>query len=175
MDLGLEVANWFLQNLSGIVFLILGSFLGFLGSWLTARYTRNAQITEEERRKVEHHKELWKQSLADLIGELQQNQQHQSLDKWIMLETSAYHRFRSQGLVGELDPNLQLELRRLYSHIRRKNDWTRYYQTFIPSLPMEQRNENALTLLKKIDEAENEVVNRIFQILPTLLELQKKT
>lgn len=48
------------------------------------------------------------------------------------------------------------------------------YQTFIPSLPTEERNQNASTLLVKIGEAKKELVNRIFQILPTLLELQKK-
>jgi hypothetical protein len=174
MDFAEQIEYWFIQNLSGIIFLILGSALGFLSSWATARYTLKAEREEEERRKIEQHKALWKQSLADLIGELEQNQQHQSLDKWIALGTSAYGRFRSQGLMTELDPQLQIDLRRLYSYIHHKNDLVRYYQNFIPGLLPEERKQNAPTLVKMIGEVETEVTNRIFMIIPPFLELQKK-
>jgi hypothetical protein len=162
MGLAEEFADLLIRNLDGILLLILSALLSLLVSWLTARHSWKVQKTDEMKR-------LWKQSLADLIAEMEQNKQNGILDKWIPLDTAAYDRFKQEGfLTTKLEEGLRKQLVTHYSHVLRKNNLVEYYNSFMPSLPPEQRNANSGTLLGIIDQAKKQVDDEIPQILPKL-------
>ncbi len=166
--------GWLVSNLGAIVFLVIGSVLGFFGSWLTTRYSWRMQKADEDRRGAQQEERLWKQCLTDLLGEVEQNQQHQSVDKWLPLEMDAYKRFRHEGLTALLEENLQIELRKLYSHMHEKNNWIHYYESEMTSVPYDERTTVSEPMIAKIDEVHQLITNELFQLKPKLLELLKK-
>jgi hypothetical protein len=52
MALSDELSKWLIQNLSGIVYIIIGSVLGSVASWVTARYSWKKQRDEQRRGSV---------------------------------------------------------------------------------------------------------------------------
>lgn len=170
MGLADQVVAW----LGQLVFLVLGAVLGFVGSWLTARYSWTVQKASEDKRNAQEQERIWKQCLIDLLGEVDDNLHYQSLEMWIPLENEAYKRLRQQGLTMNLDENLQIELRRVYGHIHQKNSRLHYNDLFMTSIPLEQRTRLGSPIAEKIGELHRQIDNELFQLKPKLMELVSK-
>jgi len=83
----------------------------------------------------ESHKrrDLRIRSWNDLVGELEQNLQHQTSSTFICLEDFAFKHFRRSGLLAKLDGELQRGLTELYSRIHEKNELLAAWRTNLPT------------------------------------------
>ena len=96
------MADWLTQNLSAVIFLVLGSMLGLFASWFTARYSRKAQKADERRERV----------YAPLFDELAIIKK--ALDEYAYPFVTEYERIASAHLLYLVPKNLRVMIRELY-------------------------------------------------------------
>jgi len=95
-----------MQNLTGITYLIIGSGLGILASWLPARYSWKSQRAEQRRANV----------YAPLFDELQSIKS--ALNEYRNPVRTEYERIRSQHLLYLVPRFLRWEIETLYIGLR---------------------------------------------------------
>ncbi len=117
-----------------------------------------------------------KQSLSDLISEIQQNKQHMQVSTYITLEDESFKRFRQTGFLGEQTVETQNDLRGLYSRIHEKNELVQHYFMFLTG-PKEGRlvitggDGNMKPLEEVIAGIRAEAERLIDSLLPKLIAL----
>ncbi len=105
MALSDELSNWLIQNLSGIVYVIIGSVLGLAASWATAQYSWRKQRDEKRRGSV----------YAPLFDEL--SVIRQNLNEYRYLSTPEYDKIRSEHLLYLVPKDLRERIIELYNNL----------------------------------------------------------
>lgn len=100
-----------MPDLGTVIVFVAGLIGGFLVSVSSSAFI-NGRANERAK----------KNAKIDLLSEIKQNQQHQSLSIAIRLEDDAYKRLCQNGFVLSLDVRTQNLLRDLYSFIHMKNE-----------------------------------------------------
>jgi hypothetical protein len=136
---------------------VIGGIIGIGGSvfsfFLTERSRRN---------------ELKDRSRKDLIAELEQNKQYQSVSHYIDLEDAAYKRFTERGFFHQLSLDLQRKLQELYALIHEKNGLISYYNsTGLAVLSARQRTVMEASFFLSPERAEAKALQEILAIIRT--------
>jgi hypothetical protein len=104
---------------------------------------------------------------------MEQNDEHQQASTYISLEDEAYKRFRRLGFLSELNDDIRLRLRSLYSRIHEKNELILYYRSSLPDSALgrepqvsDGQGQNYRRLTEVIAELRGRIEQSIRELLP---------
>jgi hypothetical protein len=100
-----NISNWLLSNSGPIIYLIIGSLLGLLASWFTARYSWKSQKADERRERV----------YAPLSDELDPIKK--ALENYDYFHSTEYDRLASAHLLYLVPSAFRMQIRELYAYL----------------------------------------------------------